>query len=151
MTISFLVWQEAFKINLAKLDNHPKTSGNLGKFWKTSILVRGSECLHDFIRPPGPLSLFGTCDKFGIELLTKIRVSFSDLRDHRFNPNFNCESPICSCGIEDETSVHFFLRCPRYATQRSALLSKISGTIGPDASVFPEGTCNIFWVYGSNV
>ena len=31
MTISFLVWQEAFKINLAKLVNHPKKSGNLGE------------------------------------------------------------------------------------------------------------------------
>ena len=42
MTISFLVWQEAFKINLAKLDNHPKKSGNLGKFRKTSILGLGN-------------------------------------------------------------------------------------------------------------
>ena len=69
--------------------------------------------LNDFIRPTGH-SLFGIRDKFGIKLLTKIRVSFSDLRDHRFNHNFNCESPICSCGIEDETSVHSFLRCPHY-------------------------------------
>ena len=67
--------------------------------------------LNDFIRPPGH-SLFGIRYKFGIKLLTKIRVSFSDLRDHRFNHNFNCESPICSCGIDDETSLHLFLRCP---------------------------------------
>ena len=33
--------------------------------------------LNDFIRPPGH-SLFGIRDKFGIKLLTKIRVSFSD-------------------------------------------------------------------------
>ena len=61
-------------------------------------------------------SLFGMRDKFGINLLTKIRVIFSDLGDHRFNQNLKCESPICSYGIEDETSVHFLLRCPRYAT-----------------------------------
>ena len=42
--------------------------------------------LNEFIRPPGH-SLFGIRDKFGINLLTKIRVSFSDLRDHRFNHN----------------------------------------------------------------
>ena len=106
--------------------------------------------LNDFIRPPGH-SLFGIRDKFGIKLLTKIRVSFSDLRDHRFDHNFNCESPICSCGIEDETSVHFFLRCPHYTTQRSTLLSKISYIIHSDVTVFPDKHLYHVLVYGSNV
>ena len=100
--------------------------------------------------PPGQ-SFFGIRDKFGINLLTKIRVSFSDLCDHRFNHNFKCESHICSCGIEDETSVHFFLRRPRYATQRYALLSKISDIIGSDVSVFPDEHLYYILVYGSNV
>ena len=64
--------------------------------------------LNDFIQPPGH-SLYGVSDKYGIKLLTKIRVTFSDLRDHRFNHNFNCEYPICSCSMEDESSEHFFL------------------------------------------
>ena len=94
----------------------------------------------------------GIRDKFGINLLTKIRVSFSDLRDHRFNHNFKCEIPICSCSIEDETSVHSFLRCPRYTTtQRYALLSKISDIIGSDVSVFPDEHLHYSLVYGSNV
>ena len=81
--------------------------------------------LYDFVRPFGH-SLFGIHDQYGIKLLTKIRVSFSNLREHRFNHNFNCDNPLCSCGIEDETSVHFFIRCPHYITLRSILLSKIS-------------------------
>ena len=43
--------------------------------------------------------VFGILDKFGIKLLMKILVNFSDLQDD----SFNCETPICSCGIEDET------------------------------------------------
>ena len=62
--------------------------------------------LYDFVRPLGH-SLFGIRDQYGIKLLTKIRVSFSHLRDHRFNHNSNCDNPLCSCDIEDETSVHF--------------------------------------------
>ena len=81
------------------------------------------KCLNDFSRLPGH-SLFGICDKYGIKLLTKIRVSFSDLRDHRFNHNFNGESPLCQCGIEDETSAHFFLRCPLYTAQRSHFFAR---------------------------
>ena len=106
--------------------------------------------LYDFIRSLGH-SLFGICDKHGTKLLTKIRVSFSDLRDHRFNHNFNCINPLCSCGIEDETSVHFFLRCPHYATQRSSLLSKISAIISSDVTVFPDEHLYQILVYGSNV
>ena len=108
----------------------------------------------NFIRPFGH-SLFGISDKFGIKLLAKIRVSFSDLRDHRFNHrfnhNFNCESPICSCGTDDETSVHFFLCCPRYPSPRSTLLSKISDIIGSDVSVFPDEHLYHILVYGNNV
>ena len=81
--------------------------------------------LNDFIRPSRHF-FFAIHDKFGIKVLTEILVSFSNLRDHRFNYNFNCESPICSCGIEYETSVHFFLRCPLYTTQRFTLPSKLS-------------------------
>ena len=106
--------------------------------------------LNEFIRPPGH-SLFGIRDKFGTYLLTKIRVSFSDLRDHRFNHNFKCESPICSCGFEDETSVHFFLRCSRYATQRTTPLSKISDIIGSDVSIFPGEHLYDILVNGRNV
>ena len=106
--------------------------------------------INEFIRPPG-LSFFGIQDIPGTKLLTKIRVSFSDLREHRFNHNFNCGSPICSCGIEEESSVHFFLRCPRYSTHRSLLLSKVSDIIGFDASIFPDEHLHSILIYGSNV
>ena len=60
-----------------------------------------------FVGPPGH-SFYGISDKFSIKLLTKIRVEFSDLRDHRFNHNFNYVRPVCNCGKENETSIHFF-------------------------------------------
>ena len=95
--------------------------------------------------------MFGICDKPGIKLLTKIRVDFSDLREHRYDHNFNCESPACSCGVEDETSVHFLLCCPRYIAQRTILLSKISEIIASDVSVLPKDHLIHIILYGSNV
>ena len=56
--------------------------------------------LNSFIWTPGH-SFFGIRDKFEVKLLTKIRVGFSDLRDNRFDHNFNCASPTCQCGSED--------------------------------------------------
>ena len=105
--------------------------------------------LNDFIRPPGH-SLYGLRAKYGIKLLTNIRVTFSDLRDHRFKHNFNCENPLCSCGMEDESSEHFFLHCPHYLAQRSTL-SKISAIISSDVTVLPDEHLHRILVYGSNV
>ena len=52
----------------------------------------------------------------------KNRRNFSDLRDHRSNHNFNCQNPSCVCGLEDETTVHYFLCCPHYCQLRTNYL-----------------------------
>ena len=52
------------------------------------------------IRPP-ETSLFGFHDIEAIRLLARLRVEFSDLREHRFRHNFQCSSPMrfCQTGI----------------------------------------------------
>ena len=45
--------------------------------------------LNDFKHRLGH-SLFRICDIFGIKLLTKTRIGFSDLLNHMFHHNFNC-------------------------------------------------------------
>ena len=59
--------------------------------------------------------------------------------------------PACLCGLEDETSVHFFLCCPLYLTIRSTLLSKISDIISADVTVLPDEHLYHILIYGSNV
>ena len=83
--------------------------------------------------------------------LTKIRVRFSDLRDHRFNHNFNCKRSCCRCGLDDESSAHFLLCCPMFADERASLLSKISDIIHADVSVLPCNHLVHILLYGSNV
>ena len=123
------------------LDEETKTKPSVESFKKQ---------LNKFIRPPGH-SLFGLSDKIGIKLLTKIRVEFSDLRDHRINHNFNCIWSICRCGLDDETHAHFFLRCPMFAVERVSLLSKISDILHTDISVLPSEHLVHILLYGSNV
>ena len=106
--------------------------------------------LSKFIRPKGN-SFYNIRDKVGIQLLTNIRVTFSDLRDHRYNHNFNCDSPKCSCGIEDETSTHYFICCSRYSTLRTTYLSKISDITGSDVTILPYDHLVNILMYGSNV
>ena len=110
-------------------------------------LNKFKESINCFIRPEE--SFCTNSNKYGMKLLTQIRVDFSDLRDHRYNHKFNCPSPICSCGSGEETSTHFLLCCPRYSHIRSNYLSKISQIVKSDVTVFPDDHLTDLLLYGS--
>ena len=63
---------------------------------------------------------------------------------------FNCASPTCKYGIEDETPVHYFSCCPRYNAIRLTFLSRISDIIGTDVNVLPNEHFFKILSYGSN-
>ena len=98
---------------------------------------------------PAKSNLFGIKDRFGIRLLTRLRVNFSDLRDHRFNHKFNCTSPICECSNEIESTEHFFLRCPQFTHQRQTLLSNIAAALSSDISILPHSHLTNILLHGS--
>ena len=66
-----------------------------------------------------------TPDLKGIKHLTCLRVGHSDLREHRFSKSFNCPSPLCKCGLENESTEHFLLRCPTFNSSRGILIPKV--------------------------
>ena len=57
-------------------------------------------------------SVFAIHDNNGITLLTRLRLNFSHLNEHKFRHNFlDTLNPMCSCGFEPETTAHFLLCC----------------------------------------
>ena len=55
-------------------------------------------------------SIFKIHDPLGIKLLTRQTVGLSHLNEHRFRHNFqDCLNPLCSCSLEAESNIHFFL------------------------------------------
>ena len=51
----------------------------------------------------------------------------SQLREHKFRRNFqNCLSPICSCGLDIESTSQFLLHCPTFNDERYTLLSTLN-------------------------
>ena len=85
----------------------------------------------------------------GLPLLTRLRVNFSDLREHRFNHRFNCTSPICKCSIEDESTEHFLLRCPLYSFIRETLLSNLAIAVNNEILNLPHDHLTSILLYGS--
>ena len=51
----------------------------------------------------------------------------SHLREHKFRHNFqNCLNPICSCGLDIESTSQFLLHCPTFNDERYTLLSTLN-------------------------
>ena len=85
---------------------------NLGENLRNSPLISlFKNDLLAFIRPK-MCPVFNTHDPIGIKLLTRLRVNFSHLREHKFRHNFrDTVNPLCSCGLETESTSHYLLRC----------------------------------------
>ena len=67
-------------------------------------------------------SLFSINDPVGVQLLTRLRLQFSHLNDHKCRHNFkDCVSLMCDCGAETETTSHFFLHCQFFANENQKL------------------------------
>ena len=70
--------------------------------------------------------LFSVYDPLGLKLLTRLRLDFSHVNEHKFRHGFkDTLNPLCTCGVEFETTEHFLLHCQLYSTDRSELFDKI--------------------------
>ena len=70
--------------------------------------------------------LFSVYDPLGVKLLTRLRLEFSHLNEHKFRHGFkDTLSPLCTCGAEVETTEHFLLYSQLYSTHGSELFNKI--------------------------
>ena len=78
-----------------------------------------------FIRPKEN-SIFKIHDINGINLLNRLKLQFSHLNKHKFRYNFRATiDPMCSCGLEPETTLHYLLRCNLYSDLRTELFNNI--------------------------
>ena len=75
---------------------------------------------------PSENSVFNVCDPLGIKLLSRLRLGFSHLREHKFRHNFSDTiNPLCTCTLEPETTIHFLLHCRNYSNARITLMSDL--------------------------
>ena len=99
-----------------KLDLEIRNSASLEIFKKHLL---------NFIRPNSSY-VFNINNPLELKLLTHLRIGFSHLKKHKFkHSSQDSADPLCSCGNDIESTVHFFLHCPTLTTQRQTLLNKI--------------------------
>ena len=122
-----------------KLDSDIRNSKSISIF-KKSLL--------GFI-PPKSYSIFNINDPKGIKYLTRLRLNFSHLRQHKFRHNFqDTLNPLCSCSLETESVNHFLLRCHFFVHARKTLLDNLVEIIGDISNISESKLVNIF-LYGN--
>ena len=94
-------------------------------------------------------SVFKMSDIVSVILLTRLRLGFSHLREHKFRHNFSHSSG-CICGDGDETTEHFLLCCQHFANTRSTLLDQVSDILKTDIKELPEHRLVEILLYSDN-
>ena len=89
-------------------------------------------------------SIYGVYDIVGIRRLTKLRVEFSPLNEHKFQHNFDCLSPICASGCAIGDCQRFLLHCRLFSPTRIDLLGQLTDILGLNVTNFDSNTlCNL--------
>ena len=104
----------------------------LSGWFKLDVTIRNSELipiyksrLLSFIHPV-PSNAYTIFDPTGLKLLTRLRLGFSHLNDHRFQHNFHdCMNPLCSCSLEIENTLHHLLYCHHLSQNCIVLMNSV--------------------------
>ena len=76
-----------------------------------------------FIRPV-QTNIYDIFDQKGLTFLTRLRLGFSHLNEHKLRHNFqDCLNPLCSCSLEIEDTSHYFLHCHHFSHHRVVLMN----------------------------
>ena len=79
----------------------------------------------------------------GVRLLTKLRLKFSVLNEHKFRHNIDSPTPFCACGNGMEDNDHFLLRCPQFDVMRPDLFGRLSEIPGLNIDLDDKPLCDL--------
>ena len=100
---------------------------------------------------PNAASIFGINNVKGLTFLTRLRVGFSHLREHKFRHGFrDTLDPFCSCRTNSiEDTEHYLLHCSNFINSRLILYNNLQAI---DINLTPysfQTFCNML-LYGNS-
>ena len=111
-------------------------------------IVSGNKFKETTIRPKEN-SVFAIHGTKGLKRLTRVRLNFSHLSEYKFRHDFrDTVDPMCKCGVETETTLHFLLRCRLYSNIRTELLDDLY-TVDSSLTDCPDEPFLNIVLYGS--
>ena len=90
------------------------------------LSIQISESLSTFYKRSSPKSTYNCFSNKGIKHIKSRRLVFLH-RDHKFKHDYHDSlNPICSCGLDIETTCHYLFQCPNFINERTLLLNDVS-------------------------
>ena len=84
-------------------------------------------------------------------LITRLRLGFSHLREHKFKYNFqDTLNPLCSCSVEVESTSYYFLCCHFFDALWATLMNNLNN-IGSDPPTLGDGNFTNILLYGNQI
>ena len=157
LTVSYAMLYSFHAYATRNLDNIPcfKIRYNFFKnsFFPSTIIewnnldptLRNSKSFVDFknsilkCNRPSPIDVFNCNNYKGIRLITRHKHNFQD-----------CLNPICSCGLDIESTSHFLLHCPTFNDERYTLLSTLNN-IDPTLLELTKSSLSQTLLYGNTL
>ena len=75
---------------------------------------------------PSQSNVYNIFDPIGLKLLTRLRLDFSHLNEHKSRHNFqDVLNPLCLCSLEIEDTIHYLLHCQYFFEHRINLINSV--------------------------
>ena len=76
---------------------------------------------------PFQSNVYNIFDPIGLKLLTRLRLGFSHLNEHKFRHDFqDYLNPLCLCNFEIEDTTHYLLHCQYFSEHRINLINSVN-------------------------
>ena len=99
---------------------------------------------------PSQSNVYNIFDPIGLKLLTRLRLGFSHLNEHKFRHNFqDCLNPLCSCSLNTEDTLHYLLHCHHFSHHRIDLINSVK-SVSNDFESYSDNEKRDILLYGDS-
>ena len=85
-----------------------------------------------------------------MKLLTRLRLGFSHLNEHKFRHNFqDSVNPFCLCSWVIEDTIHYLLHCQQFSDHRINLINSVK-TVSANFESFSDNAKKDILLYGDS-
>ena len=99
---------------------------------------------------PSQSNVYNIFDPIGLKLLTRLRLGFSHLNEHKFRHNFqDCLNPLCLCSLEIEDTIHYLLHCQYFFEHRINFINSVR-SVSENFESFSDNDKRDILLYGDH-
>ena len=141
-------------LRLTKMNFCSTIPSTLKDWFNLDSSIRNSESLAIFktrllsLIRPFQSNMYNIFDPIGLKLLTRLRLGFSHLNEHKFRHDFqDCLNLLCLCNLEIEDTIHYLLHCQYFSEHCINLINSVN-SVSDNFGSFSDNDKRDILLYG---